>query len=73
MSQMWSRSERLVLDTLQSPRSMAMEEMTKRIPELSWNELFHAVDSLSRRGEVILRREGFVYHLSLPRMANAPA
>jgi len=30
---------------------------------LSWSELFHAVDSLSRRGAIVLKRHGFDYEL----------
>ena len=71
MSQPSSQSEALVLGALQGLKPnhpITMERIAELIPELSWNELFHAVDTLSRRGDVVLRRKGFAYELSLPRM-----
>ena len=70
MCQLSSRSEALVLGALQGlePNPITMERIAELIPELSWNELFQAVDALSRRGDVVLRRKGFAYELSLPRM-----
>jgi hypothetical protein len=65
-----SRAETLVLHTLYECGSLPLEHMTERIPELSWSEVFHAVDRLSRKGEVVLRRRGFAYHLSLPALSQ---
>ena len=59
-----SRSEALILDALRGGDSILLEQVTERIPELSWNELFLVVDALSRRGDLILRRSGFAYYLS---------
>jgi len=73
MFQPSSRSETLVTKALQGLEPIPMEQITARIPELSWNEVFHVVDSLSRRGDLVLRREGFTYYLSLPRMSQVPA
>jgi len=56
------RADRLVLDVIQSrvvPLTFA--EIIDKIPELSWNQVFLAVDALSRRGEIILSRRGFEY------------
>jgi hypothetical protein len=66
MSTSSSRSETLILDALQGGELILLEHITERLPELSWNELFHAVDTLSRRGDLVLRRRGFAYYLSLP-------
>jgi hypothetical protein len=68
-----SQSEALVLDALQGRDSISLEQITERVPELSWNDLFQAVDALSRRGDLILRRKGFAYYASLPRMSQVPA
>ena len=68
-----SRAEALVLQTLYESGSLALEHMTERIPELSWSEVFHAVDRLSRKGEIVLRRHCFSYHLSLPALSHVSA
>lgn len=68
-----SRAEALILHVLHEWDSLPLEQMTEQLPELSWSELFHAVDRLSRRGEVVLRRSGFVYHLSLPSLNGVSA
>ncbi len=68
-----SRSEALILDALQGGDPILLEHITERIPELGWNELFQTVDTLSRRGDLILQRRGFAYYLSLPRMSHVSA
>ena len=73
MSTNSSRSEALILDALRGGDPILLEQITERIPELSWNELFQVVDILSRRGDLILRRRGFAYYLSLPRMSQVSA
>ncbi len=55
--------ESLVLDILRRSHSLTIEQMTVQLPELSWSTLFHAIDSLSRRGAIVLRRKGFEYEL----------
>ena len=56
------RADRLVLDVIQSRVvPLTFEEIIDKIPELSWNQVFLAVDALSRRGEIILSRRGFEY------------
>lgn len=68
-----SRAEALVMHVLHDWETLPLEQMTEHLPELSWSELFHAVDRLSRRGEVVLRRRGFAYHLSLPSLNGVSA
>ncbi len=65
-----SQSEVLVLKALQGKGPISLEQMTERIPGLSWNDLFQAVDTLSRRGDLILQRKGFAYYVSLPRVSQ---
>jgi hypothetical protein len=55
--------EDLVLDLLNQAGSLTIDQMTDQLPELSWSELFHAVDALSRSGVIILQRKGFQYEL----------
>jgi hypothetical protein len=73
MLQQPSRSEDLVLQALQINEALSLEQITERVPDLSWNDLFHAVDRLSRRGDLVLQRRGFAYYVSLPRMSCLPA
>lgn len=58
-----SSHEALVLAALRSNEALTMEQMKEVLPQLSWWELFRAVDELSRRGDLILRRKGFDYEL----------
>ena len=55
--------EQLVLEALQYADVLTMEQMIGRLPELSWSELFHAVDSLNRQRVIILGRRGFDYEV----------
>jgi hypothetical protein len=71
MPDQFTRHEALVLDILLTADRLTMDELIQKVPELSWNELFLAVDRLSRRGVISLRRCGFDYELSLPHMATA--
>ncbi len=54
-------SEQLVLDRLREDRRITVEEIGALVPELSWAQLFLAIDRLSRRGSVELRRQGCTY------------
>jgi hypothetical protein len=54
--------EKLILDLLRStPRSLTFEEIIRKLPELTWNQIFLSVDAMSRRGDIILSRRGFEY------------
>ena len=57
--------ELLVLNALQADPSLSMDGLIERVPQLSWSELFAVVDHLSRRGNILLKRRGFEYELSL--------
>jgi hypothetical protein len=59
-------SNGLVLEVLRaSALPLTFEAIISRVPELSWNQVFHAVDALSRSGEIILKRRGFKYHAAM--------
>jgi hypothetical protein len=61
--------EDLVLHLLESTCTpLTLEEVTERLPQLSWNQVFLAVDSLSRRGGIILKRRGYEYEVSARRV-----
>ena len=57
-----------VLHLLESSSTpFTLDEVTERL-ELSWNQVFLAVDSLSRRGDIILKRRGYEYEVSARRV-----
>ena len=64
MSDFLTHEEQLVVDALDSAELLSLEALIERLPELSWSQLFHAVDALSRRGAIELRRHGFQYQLA---------
>lgn len=57
-------SETLVMTILERERTLRLDQVVARLPQLSWNQVFRAVDSLSRRGAILLKRRGFEYELS---------
>lgn len=63
MSSQREVNEAMVLNVLRPQGSIRLEEMVQRLPQLSWNQIFQTVDSLSRRGEIILMRRGFDYEI----------
>jgi len=56
--------EVLILSLLNSVEILTMEQVVELLPELSWVDVFRAVDALSRRGTIILRRRGFDYEVA---------
>ena len=62
-----NHTEVLILDVLQaSPQPLPIEEIVGMLPCLSWNQVFLAVDSLSRKGLINLKRRAFSYIVSGP-------
>jgi hypothetical protein len=59
--------ESMVLTELGSGNVVTVDELMIRLPHLTFGELFLAIDSLSRRGEVLLRRRGFEYEIWVPK------
>jgi hypothetical protein len=54
--------ERLILNLLRSTaKPLSFEDIIRKVPELSWNQVFLTVDALNRRGDIILSRRGFEY------------
>ena len=56
--------EAAVLELLRRERSIKLEAVVGLLPQMSWNQVFQCVDSLSRRGEIILLRHGFDYEIT---------
>jgi len=67
MSNQQSPREDLVLHLLESSSTpLTLEEVTERLPQLSWNQVFLAIDVLSRRGGITLKKRGYEYEVSAP-------
>ena len=66
-------TERLILDALTTQQAVTMEGLARLLPELGWNGIFQAVDSLSRCGHIALRRRGFDCELAMPAIASQSA
>ena len=65
-------AEQLVLDLLWRHACLSVDEMTRLLPQLSWNTVFHTIDTLSRRGAILLVKQGFEYSVRLsPGFAHA--
>ena len=60
---MTSLSEALVLATLAEADFLTIEQLVEELPELTWNQVFHILDELSRRDAILLRRRGFDYEV----------
>ncbi|MEO6307202.1 MAG: hypothetical protein ABIO96_07215 [Nitrospiraceae bacterium] len=56
-----------VIDIMLHTRTCDLEEITRQCANLTWNQVFLAVDRLSRRGEILLmpRGRGF-YTVTFP-------
>ncbi len=68
-----SYKESLVLQLLDRAGNLTIEQVAAGLPELTWCELFHLIDDLSRRGAILLRRRGFEYEVSLAGRHPVPA
>ncbi len=64
-------SELLILTALSDTESITIEELAAKLPELSWSQLFQAIDTLSRRNAIVLRRRGFAYDLKAAKASSS--
>lgn len=61
-------TEALIVNALKFNQGpLTFEDIIMRIPELTWNQVFSAVDDLNRTGQVVLTRRGFEYEIQLAR------
>jgi len=58
---MTSPHESRVLAVLGETDFLSIEQLVEQLPELTWNQLFHILDDLSRRDAIVLQRRGFDY------------
>lgn len=62
---LYSPSEAAIVTLLHSHHELPIEQLIERSPDLSWGQVFLAVDALSRRGVVNLRCRDFTYQVQL--------
>lgn len=67
--------ENLIIDLVHKTRACDLEEITSQCTKLTWNQVFLAVDRLSRSGEITLILSGRgMYTLTIPhRQGGRPA
>ena len=59
--------ESQVIDILERTQACDLEEVTRQCTDLTWNQVFLAVDRLSRSGEIMLMPRGRgMYTLTFP-------
>lgn len=59
------QEESPIIDLLRSSGKFTVKELAARVPDLSWSQIFLAIDMLIRSGHIILRREGSTYTLEM--------
>jgi len=66
--------ESAILETLERGGPCSLDELYQTLSAYSWNQVFAAVDRLTRNGRLLLRRPGrFDYWVSIAiSSANAP-
>jgi hypothetical protein len=61
-----------LLRVLKTGEAVAIPELTDRLPEFSWQELFLTVKALNRQGVIRLHRRGYDFFVtSLPGPSQA--
>jgi hypothetical protein len=68
-----SAQEEAVLEMLQRTGSCCLDALVMQLPNLSWTEVFVAVDRMVRDGRVLLRQLGYAtYEIALPLQLASP-
>jgi len=65
-----SGREARVLNVLKNGQEQTWEQVSSKLPDIEWNELFAIFDVLSRQGKITMRRRGIEYVL---RLCHAPS
>ena len=60
-----SSHECTIISLLAASDRLTIDEILARAPDLSWSQVFLAIDILSRKGEVTLHRKGFEYSVEM--------
>lgn len=69
----YAQRESAIMDLLRASGKLTVEEIAVQMPDLSWSQLFLAVDVLSRTGKITLWREGFTYTVEMAKPSPALA
>jgi hypothetical protein len=65
--------EEAVIDMLQRTGSCCLDALVLQLPNLSWAEVFVAVDRMSKDGRVMLRQlDNATYEIALPSQLASP-
>jgi 3-methyladenine DNA glycosylase AlkC len=60
-------AEEIVTEALQRTGPCCLDDLVRRLPNLSWGEVFAAVDRMSRDGRLLVRKLGCsTYQITLP-------
>jgi hypothetical protein len=55
--------EQEILRKVDEQDAVSLDTLIVLLPQYSWSQIFHAVDSLARCGKIVLRRHRFDYTL----------
>jgi hypothetical protein len=55
--------EQTILARLEEETVVSLDKFIEMLPQYTWNQIFHAVDRLSRLGRIVLRRHRYDYTL----------
>ena len=55
--------EQDIVAHLEDQDVVTLDALINQMPQYSWSQIFHAVDTLARCGRISLRRHGFGYTL----------
>jgi hypothetical protein len=59
-----------ILKTISRAPGCSFDEVVRACPNYTWNQIFYEIDRLTRRGDLILKRDGpGLYSLSLRAVA----
>jgi hypothetical protein len=57
--------EAVIMNRLAQSSALTLDDLVEQVPQLTWNQIFRAVDGLARSGAIIVRRIRFEYRLSM--------
>jgi hypothetical protein len=60
-----STREAQILKALDNGEEQTWDQVSSKLPDLEWNELFAIFDVLTRRGKITMRRRGVEYVVKL--------
>jgi hypothetical protein len=68
-----SAQEKAVIEMLRTSGPCCLDDLVTYLPNLSWGEVFVAVDRISRDGRLLIRRLGCSsYQITLPSQLASP-